>query len=115
MGSLLSVSGQGRCIGRPDTAGGMTIKASSEQTGGAITVVASRRPTGATGGPGEQIHHAGHESCRVRAGADVFSIAGRMVRVPRGTFIVVPKGTRHRFRDNDEQQIDGDTLRRYDG
>lgn len=53
--------GQGHFIGRPDSAGGPTIKLSADQSGGAVTVYEANRPAGDTGGPGEHIHHECHE------------------------------------------------------
>ncbi len=95
--------GQGRFIGRPDTAGGTTIKLSSDDSGGAITVYESQRPAGDTGGPGEHLHHDRHEMFYVLEGEYLFQIGGRRYRAPRGTFIFVPKGTPHVFRNTGKQ------------
>lgn len=95
--------GAGRFISRPDTAGGPTIKLSSEESGGAITVYESQRPAGDTGGPGEHYHHDCHELFYVLEGEWLFQIAGQRYRAPQGTFIFVPNGTPHVFRNVGER------------
>lgn len=96
--------GQGRFIGRPDSAGGPTIKVSADESGGAVTVYESRRPAGDRGGPGEHVHHDAHELFYVLEGEWLFLIDGERHRAPQGTFIFVPKGTRHVFRNVGERE-----------
>jgi mannose-6-phosphate isomerase-like protein (cupin superfamily) len=91
-------SGHGHFIGRPDGAGGPTIKLSADQSGGAITVYESHRPAGDTGGPAEHFHHACHELFYVLEGDYRFLIDGQVIAAPPGTFIFVPCGVRHTFR-----------------
>jgi mannose-6-phosphate isomerase-like protein (cupin superfamily) len=96
--SIVIAPGQGRFIGRPDGAGGPTIKLSADQSGGAITVYESHRPAGDTGGPAEHYHHASHELFYVLEGEYRFLIDGQVIAAPQGTFIFVPCGVRHTFR-----------------
>jgi mannose-6-phosphate isomerase-like protein (cupin superfamily) len=96
--------GQGRFIGRPDSAGGPTIKLDANQSGGAITVYESHRPAGDTGDPAEHFHHECHELFYVLEGEYRFLIDGQAIAAPQGTFIFVPRGVRHTFRSTGEQK-----------
>jgi mannose-6-phosphate isomerase-like protein (cupin superfamily) len=89
--------GEGTTFPRPETGGAVTIKVSSETTGGAITVWESRRSAGDTRGPGPHSHPGFDEMFYVLAGEYVFTGAGRRFTAPAGTFLFLPRGTFHTF------------------
>jgi len=97
--ALVVPPGAGRPLGRPDTAASGTLKASSEETGGAVTVFESTRPVGDTGGPQAHLHRDADEMFYVLEGEYRFQLGDRVVDAPRGTFVFVPRGTPHAFRN----------------
>jgi mannose-6-phosphate isomerase-like protein (cupin superfamily) len=97
--ALVVPPGAGRPLGRPDTAASGTLKASSEETGGAVTVFESTRPAGDTGGPQAHLHRDADEMFYVLEGEYRFQLGDRVVDAPRGTFVFIPRGTPHAFRN----------------
>src|SRR5436190_5589747 len=89
--------GGGKTFPGPDTGGAVTIKVSSETTGGAITVWESRRPAGDSRGAGPHSHPGFDEMFYVLAGEYAFTADGRRFTAPMGTFVFMPRGTFHTF------------------
>ncbi len=89
--------GGGKSLPRPDTGGVVTIKLSSEMTGGACTIWESKRAGGDTGGPGVHSHPGFDETFYVLAGEYQFTIGHEKVIAPTGTTVFVPRGTFHTF------------------
>jgi quercetin dioxygenase-like cupin family protein len=89
--------GVGTTFPRPDAGGAVTIKLSSETTGGAITVWESHWPAGDTGRAGTHSHPGFDEMFYVLAGQYAFTAAGRRYLAPAGTFAFMPRGTFHAF------------------
>jgi mannose-6-phosphate isomerase-like protein (cupin superfamily) len=97
--ALVVPAGAGQFLSRPDTAASATFKATSEETGGVVTVFESTRPAGDTGGPQAHLHRDADEMFYVLEGAYRFQLGDRVVDAPRGTFVFIPKGTPHAFRN----------------
>jgi quercetin dioxygenase-like cupin family protein len=71
----------------------MTLKATSEQTGGSIGFLEA---TGSPGyGPPRHIHHSHDELFYVLEGEFLFLVGERQVSAPPGTFVFIPRGTVH--------------------
>jgi len=86
--------GEGRSI---DLGGfQMTVKATSEQTGGAFTLLEADEPAGF--GPPLHIHRDAAEAFYIVEGAYVIFIEGRETLCPAGSFIFIPAGIEHGFR-----------------
>jgi quercetin dioxygenase-like cupin family protein len=86
--------GEGRSI---DLGGfQMTVKAKSEQTGGAFTLLEAEEPAGF--GPPLHIHRDAAEAFYVVDGEYVIFIEGRETLCPAGSFIFIPAGIEHGFR-----------------
>ncbi len=75
---------------------GMTVKASSDETGGVFSLLEAEEPPGF--GPPLHIHHDADEAFYVLAGEYVMFLDDREIRCPAGSFIFIPKGMRHGFR-----------------
>lgn len=71
-----------------------TLKISSEQTGGAFTLLEAVVPPG--GGP-PHIHHLEDEVFVILEGELLVTVAGRALPAPVDTVISVPKGTQHSY------------------
>lgn len=82
--------GEGRIIPGPE---GLTLKASSEETGGSIGVLEGTSPAG-FGAP-RHIHHRADELFYVLGGEFLFLVGQRFVSAPPGTFVFIPRGTVH--------------------
>ena len=74
----------------------MTVKADSDQTGGALTVLEADEP--AHFGPPLHIHDDAAEAFYVLDGEYVMFVEDEEYRCPAGSFIYIPAGTRHGFR-----------------
>ncbi|MGH3146322.1 MAG: cupin domain-containing protein, partial [Rubrobacter sp.] len=72
-----------------------TLKISSEQTGGAFTLLEAVVPPG--GRPPPHIHHLEDEVFVVLEGELLFTTAGRTLPAPVGTVVLVPKGSQHSY------------------
>ena len=79
--------GEGRTIG------GITLKATGEQTGGSIGFLEATGPPGS--GPPRHIHHSCDELVYVLEGEFLFLVGERQASVPPGTFVFIPRGTVH--------------------
>src|SRR3954470_11877673 len=88
--------GQGETIQGP-VGGPLTFKARGEQTGGALTALENVIPPGE--GPPLHTHAAEDESWYVLEGELQFRIGEERSRAPAGSFVFVPRGTRHAFRN----------------
>ena len=77
----------------------VTVKASAEETGGAVSVIENEEPPGF--GPPIHVHHDCAEAFYVLEGEYVMTLEDRELVCPAGSFIFVPRGTRHGFRVGD--------------
>ena len=79
----------------------MSVKASSEETGGAFTLLEADEPPGF--GPPMHIHHDAAEAFYVVAGEYQIFVEEREFACPAGSFIYIPAGILHGFRVGSEQ------------
>ncbi len=79
----------------------MSVKASSEETGGAFTLLEAKEPPGF--GPPMHIHHDAAEAFYVVAGEYLIFVADQEFACPAGSFIYIPAGVAHGFRVGSEQ------------
>jgi mannose-6-phosphate isomerase-like protein (cupin superfamily) len=86
--------GEGRSIDLG--AFGMTVKASSDETGGVFSLLEAEEPPGF--GPPLHIHHDAAEAFYVLEGEYVMFLDERVVSCPAGSFIFIPAGMPHGFR-----------------
>jgi quercetin dioxygenase-like cupin family protein len=89
-GGLILGPGEGRTIPGTDA---MTLKASSEQTGGSIGVLEATSPPGY--GPPRHIHYSSDELFYVLEGEFLFLVGERAVSAMPGSFVFIPRGTVH--------------------
>ena len=89
--------GEGRVIDLGDFS--VTVKASEEDTGGVVSVLENEEPPGF--GPPMHVHHDCAEAFYVLAGEYIMNLDDREIVCPAGSFIFIPKGTRHGFRVGD--------------
>ena len=84
--------------GRPIDLGvfGLTVKASSDETGGAFSLLEADEPPGF--GPPLHIHHDASEAFYVLEGEYLMFLDDREVSCPAGSFVFIPAGMRHGFR-----------------
>ena len=82
--------GEGRTIPGTDT---LTLKATSEQTGGSIGVLEATSPPGY--GPPRHIHYSSDELFYVLEGEFLFLVGERQISAMPGTFVFIPRGTVH--------------------
>ena len=82
--------GEGRAIPGTDT---LTLKATSEQTGGSIGVLEATSPPGY--GPPRHIHRRSDELFYVLEGEFLFLIGERQINAMPGAFVFIPRGTVH--------------------
>lgn len=73
------------------------ILAGSEDTGGAYVMAEARVLPG--GGPPPHIHHREDEAFYILEGEITFSVEGRSIPAPAGSFIQGPRGIPHSFRN----------------
>lgn len=90
-------AGEGRVIDLGDFE--VTVKASAEETGGAVSVLENEEPPGF--GPPIHVHHDCAEAFYVLAGEYIMNLEDREVVCPAGSFIFIPQGARHGFRVGD--------------
>jgi len=89
-GGIILGPGEGRTIPGTDA---ITLKATSEQTGGSIGFLEA---TGSPGyGPPRHIHHSHDELFYVLEGEFLFLVGERQVSALPGTFVFIPRGTVH--------------------
>jgi glyoxylate utilization-related uncharacterized protein len=74
----------------------MTLKASSDDTGGVFSLLEAAEPPGF--GPPLHIHHDAAEAFYVLEGEYVMFLDDRDVTCPAGSFVFIPVGMRHGFR-----------------
>ena len=82
--------GEGRTIPGTNT---LTLKATSEQTGGSIGVLEATSPPGY--GPPRHIHYSSDELFYVLEGEFLFLVGERQISAMPGTFVFIPRGTVH--------------------
>jgi len=75
----------------------VTIKVSSSQTAGAVTVIHSATPP--AGGPPLHLHKADAEVFYVLDGTFLFVLDGERHEVGAGSTIFIPAGTRHQYQN----------------
>jgi mannose-6-phosphate isomerase-like protein (cupin superfamily) len=85
--------GEGRAIDLGNFA--MSLKASSDDTGGAFTLLEADEPPGF--GPPMHIHHDAAEAFYVVAGEYRIFVGEDEFACPAGSFIYIPAGTPHGF------------------
>jgi mannose-6-phosphate isomerase-like protein (cupin superfamily) len=86
--------GEGRTI---DLGGfGMTVKATAEATGEALSLLEASEPPGF--GPPLHIHHDAAEAFYVVEGEYIIFLPDGEHRCPAGSFVFVPAGVEHGFR-----------------
>jgi quercetin dioxygenase-like cupin family protein len=81
--------GEGQTIGT----GGITLKATGEETGGSIGFIEATGPPGY--GPPRHVHYGCDELFYVLEGQFLFLVGERQVSGPPGTFVFIPRGTVH--------------------
>jgi len=91
--------GEGRSIDLGEF--GMTVKASADETAGAVSVLEAEEPPGF--GPPIHVHHDSAEAFYVLEGEYVMYLEDREVVCPAGSFIFIPRGARHGFKVGDVQ------------
>ena len=74
----------------------MTVKASADETAGAVSVLEAEEPPGF--GPPIHVHHDSAEAFYVLEGEYVMYLEDREVVCPAGSFIFIPRGARHGFK-----------------
>ena len=89
--------GEGRSISLGNFA--MSVKATSEATGGAFSLLEAAEPAGF--GPPMHIHHDVAEAFYVLDGLYRIFVEDREYACPKGSFIFIPAGLRHGFRVGD--------------
>lgn len=89
-----------RDVGEPNAAGGdiYSTLATGEHTDGRYYLTHAIVPPG--GGPPAHIHTREEEAFYVVRGELVFTAGDELVHAPAGTFVNVPRGTRHSFRND---------------
>ena len=78
----------------------MSVKASSEETDGAFTLLEADEPPGF--GPPMHIHHDAAEAFYVVAGQYIIFVEDQQLACPAGSFIYIPAGVPHGFRVGSE-------------
>ena len=96
MSAIVVAPGEGRFIAVGSAGTGVTVKASSEETGGLCSVWEGRVPPG-TVGAGPHYHRGRDEFFYVLRGEVVLRIGHEKQPAPAGTFAFVPRGTVHGF------------------
>ena len=79
----------------------MSVKASSDETGGAFTLLEADEPPGF--GPPMHIHHDAAEAFYVVEGEYHIFVEDQEFACPTGSFIYIPAGIPHGFRVGSEQ------------
>lgn len=95
--AIIVQPGEGTTLPRPDTGGEVTIKLSSEGTGGVLTAWESRRRAGDNRGTALHSHPGFDETFYVLAGEYAFTASRRTFRAPAGTLVFIPRGVFHTF------------------
>lgn len=92
--------------GQPTAAGGdvYATLATGDQTDGGYFLTHSMVPPG--GGPPAHIHTREEEAFYLIAGELVFLVGDREVKVGAGSFVNVPKGLKHRFRNDSDEEAE---------
>ncbi len=93
-GGIILGPGEGRTI--PGTVT-ITLKATSEETGGSIGVLEATSAPGY--GPPRHIHRSHDELFYVLEGEFLFLVGERQVSALPGTFVFIPRGTVHAAKD----------------
>lgn len=89
--------GEGRFIDLGEF--GMTVKASSAETAGVVSVLEAEEPPGF--GPPIHVHHDCAEAFYVLDGEYIMYLEDREFVCRSGSFIFIPQGARHGFRVGD--------------
>ncbi len=74
-----------------------TFKATTENTGGALFVMEASVPP--QGGPPPHVHHRTDEAFYIQEGELEMLVGGDTYPAGAGSFVFIPKGTVHRFRN----------------
>ena len=89
-GGIILGPGEGRTIPGTDA---ITLKATSEETGGTIGFLEATSPPGY--GPPRHVHYGCDELFYVLKGQFLFLVGERQVSGSPGTFVFIPRGTVH--------------------
>jgi mannose-6-phosphate isomerase-like protein (cupin superfamily) len=87
--------GEGRFIPRAQTGGGVTIKVSSELSGGSLTLYECRSAIGGEGRPGPHAHPSFDQVFYVLQGEYEFVAADRCLQAHQGSTVFIPRGVFH--------------------
>lgn len=96
-GGFVLPPGGGRSLTYP-RGGRLEIKAGAADTGGAYALLELTIPPGGTGSP-PHYHIATEEAFYVARGELTFTVGGRTTRAAQGSFVFVPRGVVHSFRN----------------
>lgn len=98
VGGRVLAPGEGRTVVVPSAGGRVTMKAERSDTGGVVTVFENvLRPYAP--GPARHFHRTWTELFYVLDGNLLFEVDGQLRAAPAGTFVAVPPGTVHAFRN----------------
>lgn len=98
VGGRILAPGEGRAVLVPSAGGQVTMKAEGSNTGGSVTVFENvLRPHAP--GPARHFHRTWTELFYVLEGEMIFEVGGEARSAPAGSFVFVPPGTVHAFRN----------------
>jgi quercetin dioxygenase-like cupin family protein len=106
MKAVVAAPGEGRFIAVGSTGGGVTVKASDEETGGLCSVWEGRIEPG-TAGVAPHYHRGRDELFYVLEGEVVLRIGEESHAAGAGTFAFVPRGTIHGFHNASSEPATG--------
>jgi quercetin dioxygenase-like cupin family protein len=101
-GPVVVGPGEGRRVEGP-VGGPLTFKVRGEQSGGALTALENLIPPNQ--GPPLHVHANEDESWYVLEGDLRFRLGEEVSSAPAGSFVFVPRGTPHNFRNVGEQPV----------
>ena len=94
-------AGEGRTVAGP-VGGPLTFKLTGEESGGSLTAIENVIPPGQ--GPPLHTHEAEDEAWFVIEGSLRFRIADEESVAEKGSFVFVPRGTPHAFRNDSDEE-----------
>ena len=97
-GSIILMPGGGRRLTLPDRGAIATLKAVGADTAGRFSIVESAPSPGAPG-LGMHRHRGSDEALYVLEGTVTVRVGDRTAEAPAGSFVFIPRGTGHMFRN----------------